>query len=123
MNKCFIIVKFITDVTKIKVSHCEFKLVKFDDADEEYSICDDLLKQKGIQYHIAEKNEYASKNILVTFPDKDIKRTDVQELIEIINVLVDAKPKVNLKNGDLVYLVITVDNRKPADNEQYLLSA
>jgi len=84
--------KFITDVTKIKVSHCEFKLVKFDDADEEYSI-----------------------------PDKDIKRTDVQELIEIINVLVDAKPKVNLKNGDLVYLVITVDNRKPADNEQYLL--
>ena len=46
---------------------------------------------------------------------------DVQELIEIINVLVDAKPKVNLKNGDLVYLVITVDNRKPADNEQYLL--
>ena len=82
---------------------------------------DDLLKQKGIQYHIAEKNEYASKNILVTFPDKDIKRTDVQELIEIINVLVDAKPKVNLKNGDLVYLVITVDNRKPADNEQYLL--
>lgn len=177
-----------TDTSKIKFSHREFKLVKFNDTGEEYLVLlpenfvkkvvfseeayilpsyvdikmiqklikkyqkdvdaefGDLLQEEGIPYHIADKNEYFDENALIVFPDKNIKQAIVRmselkatdfieywdgyklqtirynpKLTEIVDVLVDSKTKVNLKNGDLVYLVITVDNRKPNDNEQYLL--
>jgi len=177
-----------TDTSKIKISHREFKLVKFSDTDEEYLVFlpenfvkkvvfseeayilpsdvdvkmiqklikkyqkdvdvefGDLLQEEGIPYHIADKHEYVDEDALVVFPDKDIKQAIVHmselkatdfidywdgyklqtirynpKLTEIIDVIVNAKPSTNLKNGNIIYKVISIDNRKPENNEDYLL--